>query len=138
LEKYIESRFSYLFTYLYFLSSDFFFSDFFFSNLSFLSVSALLFFSSLHIVGSLTSKFPLIKLFYLNLFYIYFLRFLILFYSLLILSILHWCFIIYFFQKFIPKLEFDIEIRKIWFWFFWKKIKENNFILFCLFNIFYI
>jgi len=45
------------FAHLYFLSYDFFFSDLLSSNLSLLSPSALLCFSSVHIVGNLTSKF---------------------------------------------------------------------------------
>ena len=51
-KKHSESRFSYLFAHLLLLSS-----DSFSSNLSLLSASALLCFSSVHIVGSLTSKF---------------------------------------------------------------------------------
>ena len=53
LEKHSESRLSYLFAHLYLLSS-----DSFSSTLSLLSASALLYFSSVHIVGSLTSKLP--------------------------------------------------------------------------------
>jgi len=49
-------RFSYLFVYLHLLSSDSFSSDLLSSKLSLLS--ALLCFSSVHIVGSLTSKLP--------------------------------------------------------------------------------
>ena len=53
MEKHRVSRLSYLFVHLYLLSS-YSFS----SNLPLLSASALLCFSSLHIVGSLTSKLP--------------------------------------------------------------------------------
>ena len=49
---------SYLFAHLHLLSSDSFSSDLLSSNLSLLSASALLCFSSVHIVGSLTSKLP--------------------------------------------------------------------------------
>ena len=52
------SRLSYLFAHLHLLSSDSFSSTLLSSNLSFLSASALLCFSSVHIVGSLTSKLP--------------------------------------------------------------------------------
>ena len=52
------SRLSYLFAHLYLLSSYSFSSDLLSSNLPLLSASALLCFSSVHIVGSLTSKFP--------------------------------------------------------------------------------
>ena len=52
------SRLSYLFAHLHLLSSDSFSSDLLSSNLSLLSASSLLCFSSLHIVGSLTSKLP--------------------------------------------------------------------------------
>ena len=52
------SRLSYLFAHLYLLSSYSFSSDLLSSNLPLLSASALLCFSSLHIVGSLTSKLP--------------------------------------------------------------------------------
>ena len=58
LEKHSESRLSYLFVHLHLLSSDSFSSDLLSSNLSLLSASALLCFSSVHIVGSLTSKLP--------------------------------------------------------------------------------
>ena len=51
-------RLSYLFAHLHLLSSDSFSSDLLSSNLSLLSASALLCFSSVHIVGSLTSKLP--------------------------------------------------------------------------------
>ena len=54
LEKHSVSRLSYLFTHLHLLSSYSFLS----SNLSLLSASSLLCFSSVHIVGSLTSKLP--------------------------------------------------------------------------------
>ena len=52
------SRLSYLFAHLHLLSSDSFSSTLLSSNLSLLSASALLCFSSVHIVGSLTSKLP--------------------------------------------------------------------------------
>ena len=52
------SRLSYLFAHLYLLSSYSFSSDLLSANLPLLSASALLCFSSLHIVGSLTSKLP--------------------------------------------------------------------------------
>ena len=58
LEKHSESRLSYLFAHLYLLSSDSFSSTLLSSNLSLLSASALLCFSSVHIVGSLTPKLP--------------------------------------------------------------------------------
>ena len=51
-------RLSYLFAHLHLLSSDSFSSTLLSSNLSLLSASALLCFSSVHIVGSLTSKLP--------------------------------------------------------------------------------
>ena len=59
--KHSESRLSYLFAHLYLLSSDSFSSTLLSSNLSLLSASALLCFSSVHIVRSLTSKLPSIK-----------------------------------------------------------------------------
>ena len=52
------SRLSYLFAHLHLLSSDSFSSYLLSSNLPLLRASALLCFSSLHIVGSLTSKLP--------------------------------------------------------------------------------
>ena len=55
------SRLSYLFAHLHLLSSDSFSSDLLSSNLSLLSASSLLCFSSVHIVGSLTSKLPSIN-----------------------------------------------------------------------------
>ena len=58
LEKHSVSRLSYLFAHLHLLSSDSFSSDFLSSNLFLLSASSLLCFSSVHIVGSLTSKLP--------------------------------------------------------------------------------
>ena len=58
MEKHSVSRLSYLFAHLYLLSSYSFSSDLVSSNLPLLSASALLCFSSLHIVGSLTSKLP--------------------------------------------------------------------------------
>ena len=71
-KKQSVSRLSYLFAHLHLVSSDsfsslisslliFLFSDLFFSNLSLLSASCLLCFSSVHIVGSLTSKLPSIN-----------------------------------------------------------------------------
>ena len=62
IEKNIVSRLSYLFAHLHLLSSDSFSSDLLSSNLSLLSASALLCFSSVHIVGSLTSKLPSITI----------------------------------------------------------------------------
>ena len=56
LEKHSVLRLSYLFAHLHLLSSDSFSSTLLSSNLSLLSASALLVFSSVHIVGSLTSK----------------------------------------------------------------------------------
>jgi hypothetical protein len=58
LEKHSVSRLSYLFAQLHLLSSDSFSSTLLSSNLSLLSASALRCFSSVHIVGSLTSKLP--------------------------------------------------------------------------------
>ena len=58
LEKHSVSRLSYLFAHLHLLSSDSFSSDLLSSNLSLFSASSLLCFSSVHIVGSLTSKLP--------------------------------------------------------------------------------
>ena len=55
------SRLSYLFAHLHLLSSDSFSSTLLSSNLSLLSASALPCFSSVHIVGSLTSKLPSIS-----------------------------------------------------------------------------
>ena len=66
LEKHNVSRLSYLFAHLHLLSSDSFSSTLLSSNLSLLSASALLCFSSVHIVGSLTSKLPsIIYIFFL-------------------------------------------------------------------------
>ena len=62
LEKHSVSRLSYLFAHLHLLSSDSFSSTLLSSDLSLLSASSLLCFSSVHIVGSLTSKLPSIKL----------------------------------------------------------------------------
>ena len=56
------SRLSYLFMHLHLLSSYSFSSTLLSSNLSFLSASSLLCFSSVHIVGSLTSKLPSMNL----------------------------------------------------------------------------
>ena len=58
LEKHSVSRLSYLFAHLHLLSSYSFSPTLLSSNLSLLSASSLLCFSSLHIVGSLTSKLP--------------------------------------------------------------------------------
>ena len=58
MEKHSVSRLSYLFAQLYLLSSYSFSSDLLSSNLPLLSASSLLCFSSVHIVGSLTSKLP--------------------------------------------------------------------------------
>ena len=63
-KKHSVSRVSYLFARLHLLSSDSFSSTLLSSNLSLLSACALLCFSSVHIVGSLTSKLPSIKIFY--------------------------------------------------------------------------
>ena len=63
LKKHSVSWFSYLFTHLHLLSSDSFSSTLLSSNLSLLSASSLLCFSSVHIVGSLTSKLPSITQF---------------------------------------------------------------------------
>ena len=52
------SRLSYLFAHLHLLSSDSFSPTLLSSDLSLLSASSLLCFSSVHIVGSLTSKLP--------------------------------------------------------------------------------
>ena len=57
LENHSVSRLSYLFAHLHLLSS-YSFSSLLSSNLSLLSASSLLCFSSVHIVGSLTSKLP--------------------------------------------------------------------------------
>ena len=62
MEKRSESRLSYLFAHLHLLSSYSFSSTLLSSDLSLLSASALLCFSSVHIVGSLTSKLPSTKL----------------------------------------------------------------------------
>ena len=58
LEKHSVSRLSYLFAHLHLLSSYSFSSTLLSSNLPLLSASSLLCFSSVHIVGSLTSKLP--------------------------------------------------------------------------------
>ena len=58
MEKHRVSRLSYLFAHLHLLSSYSFSSTLLSSNLSLLSASSLLCFSSVHIVGSLTSKLP--------------------------------------------------------------------------------
>ena len=57
-KKHSASRLSYLFAHLHLLSSYSFSSDLLSSNLPLLSASALLCFSSVHIVGCLTSKLP--------------------------------------------------------------------------------
>ena len=64
LEKHSASRLSYLFAHLHLLSSVSFSCALLSSNLSLLSASSLLCFSSVHIVGSLTSKLPSITLHY--------------------------------------------------------------------------
>ena len=64
-KKHSVSRLSYLFAHLHLLSSDSFSSDLLSSNLSLLSASSLLCFSSVHIVGSLTSKLPSIIYIYI-------------------------------------------------------------------------
>ena len=56
LEKHSASRLSYLFARVHLLSSYSFSSTLLSSNLSLLSASSLLCFSSVHVVGSLTSK----------------------------------------------------------------------------------
>ena len=61
MEKHSVSRLSYLFAHLHLPSSDSFSSTLLSSNLSLLSASSLLCFSSVHIVGSLTSKLPSIN-----------------------------------------------------------------------------
>ena len=61
LEKHSVSRLSYLFAHLHLLSAYSFSSSLLSSNLSLLSASSLLCFSSVHIVGSLTSKLPSIN-----------------------------------------------------------------------------
>ena len=68
-----ESRLSYLFAHLYLLSSHSFSSTLLSSNLSLLSASSLLCFSSVHIVGSLTSKLPSIiySMYIYNIQYVY-------------------------------------------------------------------
>ena len=58
LGKHSVSRLSYLFTHLHHLSSYSFSSTLLSSDLSLLSASSLLCFTSVHIVGSLTSKLP--------------------------------------------------------------------------------
>ena len=65
LEQRSVSRLSYLFAHLHLLSSDSFSSTLLYSNLSLLSASALLCFSSVHIVGSLTSKLPSIMRYFM-------------------------------------------------------------------------
>ena len=69
MEKHSVSRLSYLFAHLHLLSSDSFSSDLLSSNLSLLSASSLLCFSSVHIVGSLTSKLPSIISYFIILYY---------------------------------------------------------------------
>ena len=73
LEKHSVSRLSYLFAHLYLLSSYSFSSDLLSANLPLLSASALLCFSSLHIVGSLTSKLPSIIIIIIIIYYYYYL-----------------------------------------------------------------
>ena len=60
--KHSVSRLSYLFSHLHLLSSYSLSSTLLSSNLSLLSASSLLCFSSVHTVGSLTSKLPSIRL----------------------------------------------------------------------------
>ena len=66
-KKHSVSRLSYLFAHLHLLSSYSFSSTLLSSNLSLLYASSLLCFSSLHIVGSLTSKLPSIIYIYISL-----------------------------------------------------------------------
>ena len=61
-KKHSVSRPPYLFAHLHLLSSYSFSSTLLSSNLSLLSASSLLCFSSVHIVGSLTSKLPSIRI----------------------------------------------------------------------------
>ena len=61
--KHSVSRLSYLFAHLHLLSSDSFSSTLLSSDLSLLSASSLLCFSSVHNVGSLTSKLPSISVY---------------------------------------------------------------------------
>ena len=75
MEKHSVSRLSYLFAHLYLLSSDSFSSHLLSSNLPLLSASPLLCFSSVHIVGSLTSKLPSINTFVYTFVYRIHLRF---------------------------------------------------------------
>ena len=70
LEKHSVSRLSYLFAHLHLLSSYSFSSTLLSSNLSLLSAFSLPCFSSVHIVGSLTSKLPSIRLDYIILYHI--------------------------------------------------------------------
>ena len=70
-KKHSVSRLSYLFAHLHLLSSYSFSSTLLSSNLSLLSASSLLCFSSVHIVGSLTSKLPSIIYYYITYIYIY-------------------------------------------------------------------
>ena len=69
-KKHSVSRLSYLFAHLHLLSSYSFSSTLLSSNLSLLSASSLLCFSSVHIVGSLTSKLPSIIYYYITYIYI--------------------------------------------------------------------
>ena len=66
MEKHSVSRLSYLFAHLHLLSSDSFSSTLLSSNLSLLSASSLLCFSSVHIVGGLTSNLPSIITYMMN------------------------------------------------------------------------
>ena len=70
-KKHSVSRLSYLFSHLHLLSSYSFSSTFLSSNLSLLSAPSLLCFSSVHIVGSLTSKLPSINTYIYTYIYIY-------------------------------------------------------------------
>ena len=96
LEKHSVSRLSYLFAHLHLLSSDSFSSDLLSSNLSLLSASALLCFSSVHIVGSLTSKLPSIVLYYIILYYIIYYIFYIILYCMILYYII-WYYMIWYY-----------------------------------------
>ena len=71
MEKHSVSRLAYLFAHLHLLCSYSLSSDLLSANLPLLSASALLCFSSLHIVGSLTSKLPSTILYVITYVYIY-------------------------------------------------------------------
>ena len=70
LEKHSVSRLSDLFAHLHLLSSYSFSSTLLSSNLPLLSASSLLCFSSVHIVGSLTSKLPSVICYYANIIFL--------------------------------------------------------------------